>query len=354
VPIIDVPSQIEDRLAAAQHIVREYGRVLEERESIFMSEEDLPASKEEIKKSILIVVAARKAAGTLSEKELQIYRTTYFLLAFFVPPAEASAHQQFLKSAQKVQTIDPQDSEAVEQHLREVEEALEYPRERRRESASEILQLAKEFDALFSALVDKLSKAISKAESRKFMRELFPRWKECTVLFFALTAITVFVPFNVGLLIFGAATILVALRGYRDPENRLWAEVIGWGLIGLFVGAFLFGFIATPLQRKAIIWISHQTYISRPDLFLCCIRDDIGLKNTTSVEDAPTPVPVTITESLKEPNHQWSVSCVFPSKLWPPRAHHTWKSTALLVLPTAPAGKSTIHPSVSTLDVAVQ
>src|SRR5947208_6668086 len=62
------------------------------------------------------------------------------------------------------------------------------------------------------------------------------------------------------------------------------------------------------------------------------------------------PLPVTappvihssaITQSRKAPNDQCSVLCVFPSKLWPPRTHHTGPLIDLLKPTLAPRKKYT-------------
>ena len=119
----------------------------------------------------------------------------------------------------------------------------------------------------------KLSGESSRVSFSDLVRKFLPRWKECTLLFFVLTAITVFVPKNIGWVIFVTATILIALRGYRDPNTSLWGDLIRLGLIGFFVATLLFSIIASPLQRQAIIEISRYTYIAKPNLFLCCLWD---------------------------------------------------------------------------------
>jgi hypothetical protein len=100
---------------------------------------------------------------------------------------------------------------------------------------------------------------------------LFPRWKECVLLFIGLTALTVFVPQPLGWGVFCLTAYFVIWRGYRDASIPAWKNTIGLGLLSAFVGTLLWSFVAVPLQRNGIVRLSRDIYIAAPEHFLCCI-----------------------------------------------------------------------------------
>ena len=111
-----------------------------------------------------------------------------------------------------------------------------------------------------------------KAKNRVSLGEVFPRWKLCVLIFFGLTAITVFLPPNSGWLTFCLVSIVACWRGYREPKFPAWSDAIRLGLLGVLIGSLLWSF-ANPLQRNGLIRLSRDVHLSSPDRFMCCVWD---------------------------------------------------------------------------------
>src|SRR5258708_2967897 len=86
--------------------------------------------------------------------------------------------------------------------------------------------------------------------------KLFPRWKECILLFAILTAATVFVPQVFASVIFCVVSAVICWRAFGD--ERTWTELIfRFGLAGVLVGSILWLF-AVHLQRNGLVRLSRD------------------------------------------------------------------------------------------------
>ncbi len=106
----------------------------------------------------------------------------------------------------------------------------------------------------------------------RIWNDLFPRWKLCVVIFFALTIATVFVPSPLGWAAFCLASAVCVWRGYRAADIPLLFEVVRVAVIGTFIGSLIWS-VAGPLQRHGLIRVSRDVRFMSPEVFACCIWD---------------------------------------------------------------------------------
>ena len=155
--------EAEEKLAAAEQLVNEYGRVLAKHAaSVLKPQEALPASKEEIKWALLIMAALGKAAGQISHPMLEHFCTAYASLAEFVPAAEARGDQRFSEAVRRGQERADWTEEDVKELAKEISDSGFSP-ERRAQVNVEFKRLIEEFEQIVSKLVGKLS-AVSPEE----------------------------------------------------------------------------------------------------------------------------------------------------------------------------------------------
>ncbi len=149
----------DEKLEAAQLLVNEYGRVLEEHAAYMLKpQEALPTTKEEIKWALLVVAAWGKMTGQISDETLEQFCIGYGSLANFVLAAEARGDQRFSEAVLRGRQIDDWSGEAAKELIREIAES-EYSSERRQQAIAEFAHLTDEFKQSLSKLIDKWSEA---------------------------------------------------------------------------------------------------------------------------------------------------------------------------------------------------
>lgn len=149
----------EEKLAAAERLISEYGRVLAEHATgTLKPQEALPASKEEIKWALLIMAALGKAVGQISDQTLEHFYTAYASLAEFVPAAEVRGDRRFSEAVRRGQERADWTEEDVKELAKEISDSGFSP-ERRVQVNVEFKRLIEEFDQILTKLVGKLSEA---------------------------------------------------------------------------------------------------------------------------------------------------------------------------------------------------
>lgn len=126
-------------------VVNEYGAILEVGAGLIVSEELLPASKQEIKQALISIARAEGATAHASAEMMEHLRVGYALLADFVSHEEAEIVKRFHGVLQTVADIKaPSDTRAIE-----IAEGLKDNRaiEIQKRSRDEFIRLTKEFDA---------------------------------------------------------------------------------------------------------------------------------------------------------------------------------------------------------------
>lgn len=89
-------ASLEDAFSSADTIVDRYAALLKRSTmSPYFSEDELPASKENVKRALLVVAAVRRGNGHISDDEVNVYKTAYSRLSFVI----SSEHTQFLDSS---------------------------------------------------------------------------------------------------------------------------------------------------------------------------------------------------------------------------------------------------------------
>ena len=151
--------EAEQKLAAAQQIVSEYGRVLEEHAAyVLKPQEALSTTKEEIKWALLIMTTIGKVTGQITDEGLEQLRMAYASLAEFVPASEARGDQRFSEAVHRGQQKADWSEEDVQQLAKEIADSG-FSSERRVQASVEFKRLIEEFDQCLSQLIEKLSDA---------------------------------------------------------------------------------------------------------------------------------------------------------------------------------------------------
>lgn len=149
----------DEKLEAAQLLVSEYGRVLEEHAAYMLKpQEALPTTKEEIKWALLIMAAWGKMTGQITAKSLEQLRMGFASLADFVPAAEARVDQHFSDLVRKGPQRDDWSAEEIQQVAKDIAGSGFSP-ERRQQANAEFQRLIEEFDQTLSILVEKVTGA---------------------------------------------------------------------------------------------------------------------------------------------------------------------------------------------------
>ena len=132
-----------------QKLVNDYGAVLERTGGLIVSEELLPAAKEEIKHALIPVERGTKASGQISAEVMEQFRVAYASLADFVSHEEAEIMKRFYSLVQAGTEI----KEPSDARLLEIAEALKDKRviEIQQRSHDEFARLIQEFDAAVTA-----------------------------------------------------------------------------------------------------------------------------------------------------------------------------------------------------------
>ena len=135
---------------AMQKLVNDYGALLELRGGFIVSEELLPAAKQEIKHALIAVGRGAKASsGQISAEMMEQFRVAYASLADFVSYEEAEIMKRFYSLVQAGTEIkEPSDARPLE-----IAEGLKDKRviEIQQRSHDEFARLIQEFDAAVTA-----------------------------------------------------------------------------------------------------------------------------------------------------------------------------------------------------------
>jgi hypothetical protein len=138
-----------DLLAAAQRLVNVYGAALDHSaKRMLVSDDLLPAPKDQIKTAILTFARAGRSSGTLSSKSIEQLRIGYASLADFVPREQAEVMSTFhdaLASVAKLDPNDPKFRESFFESLAPLGNSL--PDETMARSKEQFALLLREFDA---------------------------------------------------------------------------------------------------------------------------------------------------------------------------------------------------------------
>jgi len=162
----NVSTDLKDRLGTdiedTYRLVSAYGAILEDHAGDHYHPADiLPASKQTIKEALLLVVAAEKLSGKLTETALPHHRNAYSLLATFIPRDEAEKFQQYWsllrEMGDKRAKGEFSTPEKIEPLARKMAE-FAYPAARATEITLEMGRLREEFDVQLEITVKGLRK----------------------------------------------------------------------------------------------------------------------------------------------------------------------------------------------------
>jgi hypothetical protein len=143
--------EVARTLAWADDIVTRYAAVLErQRLTPYFAESDLPASKDEVKQAILIVVAERIVADRMPASDLETYRHCYMLLINAKP---ASAVAQFNKIGEAVRRDPHPAPEVSRERVREFTSVLAVLREPPEEGERLLSEFTTRLDAMIASYV---------------------------------------------------------------------------------------------------------------------------------------------------------------------------------------------------------
>jgi hypothetical protein len=141
-------NQSKNRIAKAsqsletmQKLVISYGAILKalEADKKFISEDQLPASKLEIKQALITVARVAKSKGNISD--LDALHKAYMFLAYFVPQQEVEIMDRFYNVLEK----DDTSNERIADKIKEISKDTRY-REIEKRTSEEFTRLYQEFD----------------------------------------------------------------------------------------------------------------------------------------------------------------------------------------------------------------